>query len=192
MSHPLGLALTAIDLSDIQTLNQQKDALIAQLANGCAATQSWVSVDNPHVLVVVRDTVNEQASAELASGHAGSIVCQFAAQQIVPGNLPSPQGAGGLLISSLNIPAELDDEFNAWCTEEHVARLAKVPGVLSARRYKTSRGVQGYVNMYHLTSPDVQASDAWKDAVNTPWSARLRPHFYDKLRIVSQPLNLTR
>ena len=91
-------------------------------------------------------------------------------------------------MSSLNIPQENDEEFNAWCTEEHVARLSRVPGVLSARRYKTTKGVQRYFNLYHLSSLEVQASEEWKEAVNTPWSARLRPLFMDKLRILARPL----
>jgi hypothetical protein len=37
-----------------------------------------------------------------------------------------------------------------------------------------------------LDSPEVTQSDAWKTAVDTPWSARVRPHFRDHLRILTR------
>ena len=63
------------------------------------------------------------------------------------------------------------------------------PGTLSARRYRSvveGVGVRRYVAIYHLNSPDITRSDAWKTAVDTPWSARLRPHFRDHLRILTK------
>ena len=41
-----------------------------------------------------------------------------------------------------------------------------------------------YVALYHLESPEVQATPAWKSAAGTPWTEKLRPHFRDHLRIV--------
>ena len=56
-----------------------------------------------------------------------------------------------------------------------------------ARRYKitsvNSDGKQRYLALYHLTSPDVCPSEAWKKAANTDWTARVRPYFRDPLRI---------
>ena len=34
-----------------------------------------------------------------------------------------------------------------------------------------------------MTGLDVPRSDAWKKAANTPWTARMRPHFRDLLAI---------
>jgi hypothetical protein len=47
-----------------------------------------------------------------------------------------------------------------------------------------SEGNQRYLALYHLASPDVCSSEAWSAAVNTDWTARVRPHFRDVLRIV--------
>ena len=41
-----------------------------------------------------------------------------------------------------------------------------------------------YVALYHLVSPDVQATPAWKNAADTEWTRKLRPHFRDHLRLV--------
>ena len=167
------------------------NSFIEQLRLHYPRQQHWVAVDNPNTLISLQDaTTNLDSNPNpITSALAGSeLVCDFVATQLVPGKLLSPNGAGGLLMSSLNIPQEADEEFNAWCTEEHVARLSRVPGVLSARRYKTTKGVQRYFNLYHLSSPEVQASEEWKEATNTPWSTRLRPFFMDKLRIVARPL----
>jgi hypothetical protein len=167
------------------------NSFVEQLRLHYPHQQHWVAVDNPNTLIFLQDITQKLDSNPnpLSSALAGSeLVCDFAATQLVPGKLLSPNGAGGLLMSSLNIPQEADEEFNAWCTEEHVARLSRVPGVLSARRYKTTKGVQRYVNLYHLSAPEVQASEEWKEATNTPWSTRLRPLFTDKLRIVARPL----
>jgi hypothetical protein len=40
-----------------------------------------------------------------------------------------------------------------------------------------------YLALYHLESPAVTQSAAWKAAVDTPWSKRVRPHFRDRIRI---------
>jgi hypothetical protein len=76
------------------------------------------------------------------------------------------------------------DTANRWFNEEHIPRMSGVPGVLCARRFKMAGGTHRYLAVYHLTSPEVEASQAWKDAAGTPWTAKMRPHFKDPLRLV--------
>jgi hypothetical protein len=85
----------------------------------------------------------------------------------------------------MNCVPEHEAEFNEWYNTEHVPALAAVPGTLSARRYRGTGADRRYVALYHLASPEVQASAAWKDAANTSWTERMRPHFRDHLRIVA-------
>jgi hypothetical protein len=88
----------------------------------------------------------------------------------------------------MNVAPEAEDDFNAWYDEEHLPALAAVPGTLAARRYRSTEangGTHRYVAIYHLKSPDVPRSAAWKAAVDTPWSARVRPHFRDRIRILT-------
>ena len=57
-----------------------------------------------------------------------------------------------------------------------------------ARRYRSTEangGTHRYVAIYHLESPDVTRSTAWKAAVDTPWSARVLPHMRDRIRILT-------
>ena len=153
--------------------------------------QIWVAVDDPVIVISIRETGGEGAvdmgslDEAATSVLGGELICRFVAEPLLPGKLLAPDLAKGLLISSLNVPEGYDDEFNAWCSTEHLPRLSQVPGVLAARRYTTTVGVQRYVNVYHLASPEIQVSEAWKAAADTPWSSRLRPHFQDKFRVVA-------
>ena len=112
---------------------------------------------------------------------------RFEGTQLTPGDEAAPANAGGLLLNAMNVTAEAEADFNAWYDEEHLPALAAVPGTLSARRYRSDEegGTHRYVAIYHLESPDVPRSDAWKAAVDTPWSAKIRPHFRDRLRILT-------
>ena len=114
---------------------------------------------------------------------------RFEGAQITPGDAAAPAGAGALLLNAMNIAPEAEDDFNAWYDDEHLPALGGVPGMLLARRYRSDEegpGVRRYIAIYHLESPDVTRSDAWKSAVDTPWSARMRPHFSDHVRILSK------
>ncbi|MBL6600197.1 MAG: hypothetical protein ISP41_15020, partial [Alphaproteobacteria bacterium] len=92
---------------------------------------------------------------------------------------------GGLLLNAMNVAPEAEADFNAWYDEEHIPALASVPGTLAARRYISEEGSHRYVALYHLESPDVTRTEAWAKAVDTPWSARVRPHFRDRVRVLT-------
>jgi hypothetical protein len=114
---------------------------------------------------------------------------RFEGTQLTPGATTAPEGAGGLLLNAMNVAPEAEADFNAWYDEEHLPALARVPGTLTARRYRsteTGGGSHRYVALYHLQSPAVAESAAWKAAVETPWSARVRPHFRDRIRILTR------
>jgi hypothetical protein len=111
-------------------------------------------------------------------------ICRFEAEQTVPGQKAGPADAGGMMMFAMNVSAEAEAEYNAWFNEEHIPRMSGVPGVLCARRFKMAAGTHRYLAMYQLKSPEVEASQAWKDAAGTPWTAKMRPHFKDPLRLV--------
>ena len=66
--------------------------------------------------------------------------------------------------------------------------LCGVPGVIAARRFRAIEGSPAYMATYYLADPAVQASAAWKQAADTPWSARIRPAFRNLWRVVYRPL----
>jgi hypothetical protein len=114
---------------------------------------------------------------------------RFEGTQLKPDAGAAPEGAGGLLFNAMNVAPEAEADFNAWYDEEHLPALARVPGTLAARRYRSAEaggGSHRYVALYHLESPAVAQSAAWKAAVDTPWSAKVRPHFLDRVRILAR------
>ena len=113
---------------------------------------------------------------------------RFEGLQLSPGSAAAPSGAGALLINAMNVVAGGEDEFNAWYDEEHLPALRSVAGTLSARRYKADangKSTHQYLAMYHLRDAQVVSSAPWSEAVDTPWSARMRPLFRDRLRVLN-------
>jgi hypothetical protein len=68
---------------------------------------------------------------------------------------------------------------------EHALALARVPGVLSARRFLGSGTGPKYVALYHLSAPGVVDSAEWKQASgSTPMPQRVRDQITNRLRLV--------
>jgi hypothetical protein len=85
-----------------------------------------------------------------------------------------------LFVVQLDIPPEHEAEFNRVYDTVHFPTLSKVPGVRSAARYRlehsTVSGMQRYLTIYELDSPDVLNSAAWEKAGNFgDWVTKIRP-----------------
>jgi hypothetical protein len=169
-----------------------------QRVAGFGACDRWISVQTPRHAVASYELddidVLRSPDYRAIAGNNLSVwskrvtaICtrllRFEGEQIMPGGQSAPTGAGGLLVNAMNVDPEHEAEFNEWYDHEHIPALAAVPGTLCARRYRDSRGSPRYLALYHLASPDVPMSDAWKQAADTPWTRRMRPHFRDHLRI---------
>jgi len=76
--------------------------------------------------------------------------------------MPKTRGTG-LLMLWTDIDAEHEAEFNRWYDEEHLERLLKVPGFLSASRYAAVKGGPKYLAMYELEDPNVLRTSAFLD-----------------------------
>jgi hypothetical protein len=64
----------------------------------------------------------------------------WAAEQINPGALPSPENAGGVILVSMNVDPAREDEFNDWYNMEHIPHFNRLPGVIAARRFRATMG----------------------------------------------------
>ena len=165
---------------------------------GFLNAERWIGDENPNITVATYDLESLgvlQSAPYKAIGYENSSVwtkrvtamahriMRFTGEQLVPGDLAAPSGAGALLVASMNVDPAAEPEFNEWYNAEHLPQLGAVPGVLSARRYSSSAAdrERKYLALYHMTGPDVPNGDAWKKAADTEWTRRLRPHFRDLL-----------
>lgn len=82
----------------------------------------------------------------------------------------------GLLLTITEPPPGMEDEFNAWYDEEHLAERLAIPGFRSAQRWVAdlAPGAGKYLATYELDSLAVLASAAYLARFNnqTPWSRR--------------------
>ncbi len=206
---PSGLLIAAFDFStaaadefhdwyDLEHIPERR------AVPGFGACERWIGADNPTYSVATYDldTAGVLQSAPYRAIAYDNLsvwskrvtakckrLLRFEGTQITPGNAAAPTGAGALLLNAMNVTPEAEADFNAWYDQEHIPALAVVPGTLSARRFKAggaTGGTHRYVALYHLTSPDVPRGAAWKAAANSPWTDKLRPHFRDHLRILTQ------
>jgi hypothetical protein len=170
---------------------------------GFLLCERWISAANPKVAVATYDleTVGVMQSApykaiayenlsvwsKRVTAMAKRLI-RFEGEQIA-GPVGPIKNAGALLVNAMNVTPEHEHEFNEWYNSEHIPLLAAVPGAIAARRYRSTEAPgasQRYIAIYHLESPEVPDSAAWKKAANTPWTEKLRPQFRDHLRIVNR------
>ena len=169
---------------------------------GFLDAQRWLGADDPKISIATYDLESLDVLQSPGYRAIGGVnlspwskrmgakcqrICRFEAEQTLPGRQAGPADAGGMTMFAMNVPAEVEAEYNAWYNEEHIPALLTVPGCLSARRFRIVGGTHRHLALYHLSAPEVQASDAWKKALGTPWTAKMRPHFRDLLRLVLRP-----
>lgn len=175
-----------------------------EAAPGFGACERWIDVENAQQAVATYDldsidALRTDAYKAIAYENLSvwskrvTAMCdrllRFEGVQTLPGGMAAPVGAGGLLVNAMNVAPEGEADFNAWYDEEHIPALAAVKGTLAASRYLSGEaggGSHKYVAIYHLESPDVTRTEAWAKAVDTPWSAKVRPHFRDRIRLLAR------
>lgn len=87
----------------------------------------------------------------------------------------------GLLLVTMEVEEEYEEELNAWYDEEHLPERLACPGFLSAHRYRlaegSSPGQARYLAIYELESPAVLESPDYQALVppTKRWAALL-PH----------------
>ena len=81
-----------------------------------------------------------------------------------------------IVIVRVDVKPEMEEEFNRWYDEEHIPNLMKVPGVIWAKRGSNTGEGPKYIAVYEHENINVQHSDAYKEAVFTEWTKKLKPH----------------
>jgi antibiotic biosynthesis monooxygenase (ABM) superfamily enzyme len=115
-----------------------------------------------------------------SGGHVGRNYILQAYRQIHPARTnpielqmgPSPY----LQMGRMDIPAHMEEEWNAWYNTVYIPDYLTVPGVIRARRFTVVEGQPKYLTVYEFERPDVPKSDAWNAVRDrNPWTHRIRP-----------------
>ena len=90
--------------------------------------------------------------------------------------MPAKKGTG-LLMVWVEVPDEIEDEFNKWYNEEHIAERLSIPGVLSAARYEAVSSGPKMLAFYELESSAIMESAEYLKVRNNPsdWTKRMNP-----------------
>jgi len=86
-----------------------------------------------------------------------------------------------IYLVQMDIPTELEDEFNRVYDTEHVPNILQAPGVHGCSRYRlestNAPGMARYAAVYDIDSPDVPSSAGWlAESEKGAWPTKIRPH----------------
>ena len=85
----------------------------------------------------------------------------------------------------LDVPSDLEDEFNRIYDGEHVPYLLEVPGVRRCTRYQlehtNKEGMARYAAVYEIDSPDLPSSPRWREQSDKgEWAVKIRPRLTNR------------
>jgi hypothetical protein len=91
-------------------------------------------------------------------------------------------------MTSMDIDAVHEQEFNQWYDREHLAERVAIDGFLEARRYVAVNAAPKYLGLYSTATFDVLDSDAYRTALanQTAWSLANIGRFKNMLRSVAR------
>jgi hypothetical protein len=103
-------------------------------------------------------------------------------------NKKMPLAGTGMLLTSMNIDAAHEADFNRWYDREHLEERVAIEGFIEARRYVAHAANPKYLSLYSTETLDVLDSPAYRArlANQTEWSRRNMAHFKDMLRVVAR------
>lgn len=175
------------------------DAAPLLAVSGALRARRFVAVDGGPAHMVLYEVASPEVRhspewTERARAHPEARVLVyrqiFPAEGVVRGAAWSDgaTAVGGVVMTRTDVAPENERDYNAWYDEEHLFTLCKVPGVISARRFKAVEGAPPYLALYELVAPEVQATAEWQAANRTPWAVRVRGNFTTRWRTVYRPL----
>lgn len=95
---------------------------------------------------------------------------------VTPEIAQSPM-APALQIGRMDVPPEIDADFNSWYNTIYIPNYETVPGVIRGRRYRAVEGTPTYLTLYEFEHPQVSESAAWEaQRDSSPVTHRIRPH----------------
>ena len=99
-----------------------------------------------------------------------------------------PMAGKGMLLTSMNIDAAHEAEFNRWYDREHLEERVAINGFLEARRYIAHDGNPKYLSLYSTETFEVLDSPAYRTALanQTAWSKANIARFQNMIRAVAR------
>jgi hypothetical protein len=99
-----------------------------------------------------------------------------------------PLAGQGMLLTSMDIDAADEPDFNRWYDREHLEERVAIDGFLEARRYVAHAGSPKYLFLYSTKTIDVLDSPAYRARLNNPtdWSKKTMARFKNMIRVVAR------
>jgi hypothetical protein len=99
-----------------------------------------------------------------------------------------PLAGKGMLLTSMDIDADDDEDFNRWYDREHLEERVAIEGFIEARRYVAHSGRPKYLCLYSTETIEVLDSPAYRArlANATDWSKKSMARFKNMIRAVAR------
>ena len=99
-----------------------------------------------------------------------------------------PMAGKGMLLTSMDVDAADEAEFNRWYDREHLEERVAIDGFLEARRYVGHEASPKYLSLYSTQTFDVLDSPAYRTALanQTDWSKANIGRFKNMIRAVAR------
>jgi hypothetical protein len=99
-----------------------------------------------------------------------------------------PLAGKGMLLTSMDIDAADEADFNRWYDREHLEERVAIAGFLEARRYVAHEGKPKYLSLYSTATFEVLDSPAYRTALanQTEWSKANIARFKNMIRGVAR------
>jgi hypothetical protein len=99
-----------------------------------------------------------------------------------------PLAGKGMLLTSMDIDATDEEDFNRWYDREHLQERVAIEGFIEARRYVAHTGSPKYLCLYSTTTIEVLDSPAYRARLASPtdWSKTTMARFKNMIRAVAR------
>src|ERR1700755_790366 len=99
-----------------------------------------------------------------------------------------PMAGKGMLLTSMDIDAANEAEFNRWYDREHLEERVAIEGFIEARRYVAHEARAKYLSLYSTETFEVLDSPAYRTALanQTAWSRENISRFKNMIRAVAR------
>src|ERR1700759_570539 len=99
-----------------------------------------------------------------------------------------PLAGKGMLLTSMDVDAAHEADFNRWYDREHLEERVAIEGFIEARRYVAEEGAPKYLSLYSTETFDVLDSPAYRKALasQTAWSKANIARFKNMIRGVAR------